>query len=229
MSTLTHEMPRIGLGHETANDRFKQGFGSWFWGSLVAATVAHFLVFAFWPNMKAADVSFAAAELETIELPQEIQIPPPPQAITRPATPVVSTANIEEDITIASTTFESNPVENLPPPPTVSASDELASFQAFTPEMVSPELRNRDDISRALQRFYPPLLRDAGIGGTVNVLFWIDEKGKVFRYQVEGSSGYPAFDDAAAKVADIMQFSPALNRDRPVRVVVAIPIKFTVQ
>ena len=70
---------------ETENDRFKKSFGSWFWGSMIAATVVHFMLFQFWPTQTAADVSFSAEELEMIELPPEIEIPPPPEAISRPA------------------------------------------------------------------------------------------------------------------------------------------------
>ena len=35
-------------GFETANDRFKRSFGNWFWGSMMAATVLHFMLFQFW-------------------------------------------------------------------------------------------------------------------------------------------------------------------------------------
>ena len=52
----------------TANERFKRSFGAWFWGSMILATVAHFAVFALWPEMTAEDVSYDAAELEAIEL-----------------------------------------------------------------------------------------------------------------------------------------------------------------
>ena len=30
---------------ETENDRFKRSFQSWFWGSMIVATVAHFMLF----------------------------------------------------------------------------------------------------------------------------------------------------------------------------------------
>ncbi|MYC66692.1 MAG: hypothetical protein F4X12_10210, partial [Acidobacteriia bacterium] len=73
---------------ETANDRFKKSFDTWFWGSVLVATVVHFAMFMFWPSMTAEDVSFDSEELVAIELPPEIEIPPPPQAISRPATPV---------------------------------------------------------------------------------------------------------------------------------------------
>lgn len=212
----------------TANDRFKQGFNTWFWGSIVAATAIHFAVFQFWPEMTAADVSVATEELEAIELPPEIEIPPPPQAIARPATPVIADTPIEEDITIAPTTFDDNPVEDLPPPPEATETD-VSAAPTFTPFTVRPDLKNRTDVQRALTREYPPLLRDAGIGGTVNVWFFIDENGRVLRTQVQQSSGHKALDDAALKVASIMEFTPALNRDKRVQVWVAFPITFQIQ
>lgn len=214
----------------TANDRFKSGFANWFWGGVAIATVVHFIMFAFWPEMKAEDISSTEEALTSVELPPEIEIPPPPQAIARPATPVISDAVIDDDITIASTTFADNPVENLPPPPsatTASGTDDLAKAPTFTPMTVRPELKNASAVQSALVRNYPPLLRDAGIGGQPVVWFFIDEGGKVIKTQLSKSSGYSALDEAALKVADIMQFSPAFNRDKKVPVWVEIPIVFT--
>jgi len=210
----------------TANDRFKRSFGTWFWGSMIVATVVHFAVFQLWPEMTAEDVSFSAGELEAIELPPEIEIPPPPEAIARPATPVIATAEINEDITIAPTTFEENPVEDLPPPPSEVATD-LSETPTFTPYTVRPDIKNRAAVARAMEREYPPLLRDAGIGGTVNVWFFIDEEGEVVRSLVNESSGHKALDDAALKVAEIIEFTPALNRDKRVPVWISLPITFT--
>ncbi len=211
----------------TANDRFKRSFGAWFWGSMIVATIAHFCVFNFWPEMTAEDVSYTADELEAIELPPEIEIPPPPEAIARPATPVIASADIDEDITIAPTTFEENPVEELPPPPTETTTTDIAAAPTFTPFTVRPDIKNRDAVSRAMEREYPPLLRDAGIGGTVTVWFFIDENGVVQRTLVNESSGHKALDDAAIKVADIIEFTPALNRDKRVPVWISLPITFT--
>ncbi|GMV05362.1 MAG: hypothetical protein AMXMBFR53_16410 [Gemmatimonadota bacterium] len=212
----------------TANDRLKRSFSTWFWSSMIAATVIHFGVFAFWPELTAEDISYTAEELEAIELPPEIEIPPPPKAIARPATPVVATTNIDEDITIAPTTFEENPVEDLPPPPEEKATD-ISAAPTFTPFTVAPSILNRDDVVRAMEREYPPLLRDAGIGGTVRVYFFIDENGSVQDHRIDQSSGHQALDDAALKVAAIYRFSPALNRDKKVPVWVSFPITFQVR
>ena len=214
---------------ETENDRFKRSFRSWFWGSMIAATVAHFMLFQFWPTLSAEDVSFTAEELEIIELPPEIEIPPPPEAISRPATPVMATADIDDDITIARTTFADNPIEDLPPPPTDDGIVDIAAAPVFTPMTVRPEIRNRREVQAALMSEYPSMLRNAGIGGTVVVWFFITEDGRVQDKRVSQSSGFLRFDEAALKVADVFRFSPALNRDKRVQVWIQLPITFQIE
>ena len=225
--SATEAVPALEV-QETANERLKRSFSSWFWGSMIAATVIHFAAFAFWPELTAADFSFDSTELEAIELPPEIEIPPPPQQIARPATPVMASADIDEDITIAPTTFEDNPVEDLPPPPEEQVVD-ISAAPTFTPFTVAPDILNRGEVIRAMEREYPPLLRDAGIGGTVQVFFFIDEEGVVQQFQVNVTSGHQALDDAALAVAGVYRFSPALNRDKRVPVWVSFGITFQVR
>ena len=214
---------------ESENDRFKRSFGSWFWGSMIAATVLHFMLFQFWPTQTAAELSFTAEELKLIELPPEIEIPPPPEAISRPATPVMAVTEIDDDITIAPTTFADNPVDVLPPPPIHEGDADLSAAPVFTPTTVAPEIRNRREVEAALLREYPVLLRNAGIGGQVVVWFFISEEGTVLDRRVSQSSGQRLLDDAALQVADVFRFTPALNRERIVQVWIEVPITFQVQ
>jgi TonB family protein len=97
----------------------------------------------------------------------------------------------------------------------------------FTPFTTPPRLTNQAAVNRELARNYPPLLRDAGIGGQTLLWFFIDETGRIRLTQINESSGYPGLDEAAARVAAAMEFAPALNRTRPVSVWVQIPIKFS--
>ncbi|MBT8477986.1 MAG: energy transducer TonB, partial [Gemmatimonadetes bacterium] len=93
---------------------------------------------------------------------------------------------------------------------------------------VEPRLRNGRDIQQLLERLYPPMLKEAGIGGRVLLWVFVDERGGAARSQVHTSSGYPALDNAAAQIVEQMEFSPAMNRDKPVGVWIAQPIDFSV-
>ncbi|MFC1661259.1 energy transducer TonB [Gemmatimonadota bacterium] len=213
----------------SANDLFKRSFGALFWFSMILATGVHIAVFDLWPDMTAEVISFSSDELTAIELPPEIEIPPPPRTIARPATPVIAPGNIDEDITIAPTTFKENPVSELPPPPSLEEArdmEDLARAPVFTPFTVKPDVKNRAEVQEALKQEYPSLLRDVGLGGTVYLWFFIDEEGRTVRTLVHESSGHPALDDAALRVADIIQFTPALNRDKRVPVWISLPISF---
>ncbi len=212
---------------ETKNDRFKRSFESWLWGSMIAATVLHFLLFQFWPTSTVKDTSFTVEELKIIELPPEIEIPPPPEAISQPGTPVIANVEIDDDITIAPTTFADNPIADLPPPSTKEAPD-ISVAPVFTPMTVRPEIKNRAEIQRALMTQYPAVLRNVGIGGTVEVWFFVSEEGRVLDRRIFESSGYVQLDEAALKVADVFRFTPALNRDQIVQVWIRFPIKFQV-
>jgi TonB family protein len=219
-------------GPETANDRFKRGFARWFFVGLTLATLLHALLFVATPGFDTEDYGFQPDELSVFEIPDEIEIPPPPAAVLRPAAPVIvdAAAIDDDDLTIAPTTLEANPVENLPPPPAVTqeAERELAAAPVFTPYTVRPRLLNAGEVQAALLRYYPPLLKDAGIGGRVTVWFFIDETGNVVKTQINRSSGFNTFDEAALDVADLMRFTPAYNRNDAVPVWVSIPVVFEV-
>jgi protein TonB len=213
--------------HEpTANDRFKGGWGKRLWSSLILATLLHLGIFSLWPELTAQDFSIEARELEAIELPPEVEIPPEPKAISRPAQPVMASAEIDPDLTIGLTTLDAYEPEDLPPPVDRTETHNIASAPTFTPMTVRPGVKNRGEVLQALEREYPSLLRDAGIGGTVLVWFFIDETGVVRQTRIHTSSGHRSLDDSALKVADVIRFSPALNRDKRVPVWISLPITF---
>jgi protein TonB len=99
---------------------------------------------------------------------------------------------------------------------------------SFTPMTIRPRLTNQPEVERALVREYPPILRDAGIGGTVEVWLYINTEGTVENAKVNKGSGYSQMDDAALKVGQTMKFTPAFNRDLKVPVWVSIPVTFRI-
>ncbi len=228
---MTPDEERFGGGSggssaETANDAFKASYLDWLYGGIIAATAVHFAFFQVFPNLQAADMGGATEEMEAVELPPQVEIPPPPQQISRPATPKVAEANVEEDVTIAKTTFEDNPVEKLPPPPKAGSPKDRPSF---IPRDVEPRATNDDEIRRLLRRYYPAALKDAGIGGTVTLWLFVNDQGQVEKTQVQKSSGYDAMDQAAVRVARNMEFKPAINKDKPIGVWVSRNITFQVR
>ncbi len=108
------------------------------------------------------------------------------------------------------------------------AVDALADFEPFQMDYTLPALLNSAHISRLLQRLYPPSLTRDGLGGEAVLRLWLDESGRVVRGRVSSSSGYSQLDSIALIVSDSMRFRPARNRQAGVRVIVRIPVVFTV-
>jgi periplasmic protein TonB len=209
---------------ETANAVFKRRARDWYWHSLALAAVVHFTVFAFWPTMSVADMATSSDDTTILTLPPDLVVPPPPEDIVKPARPVPSTMDLGTDHTMPSfdQIWDAPPVE-LPP---AAAPREEERVDWVTALMVAPRLLNAPAVERALQRSYPPVLREAGVGGTVIVHLMIDEDGSVLRREIGEASGYPALDNAALAVAEEMRFTPAINRGRNVKVWVAVPVVF---
>lgn len=208
-----------------ANDLFKTTSTNWTKIGLISAVVLHAGLFALVKPFEAADLGVVNEELRAVDLPPEVKIPPPPEQIARPATPRVAAVEVSEDVTIAPTTFETNPVENLPPPPSGGNASDRPSF---IPYDTPPRLRNSAQIQQLLQRYYPRTLKDAGVGGRVELWLYVNNEGLVEKSQVKTSSGNVQLDEAAQRVADEMRFVPAKNRDKETDVWVSQWITFEV-
>ena len=91
-----------------------------------------------------------------------------------------------------------------------------------------PVLQNAGEVGDALRQAYPTDLRDAGIGGRVEIWLYIDTSGMVRNTELKTSSGSDVLDAAAADVGATMRFEPAMNRDQPTDVWVAQWITFQI-
>src|SRR5262249_50002344 len=60
---------------------------------------------------------------------------------------------------------------------TAGSPDSPVTVQSRTRDAGMPVLLNAEEVSRGLQRNYPPLLRDAGIGGEVVIWFYVNTEG----------------------------------------------------
>jgi protein TonB len=86
----------------------------------------------------------------------------------------------------------------------------------------APELRQTPELA------YPPLLRQGGIEGTVLLEFVVDTAGRVEpRTVTVVSSPHPGFEPPAVDLARRAVFRPGRVGGRPVRVLVRMPVTFT--
>jgi TonB family protein len=98
---------------------------------------------------------------------------------------------------------------------------ELSAVEAL------PELLNRGEVQAALSRNYPPVLRDAGVTGSVTLRMRVRSDGSVdvSSITVEESTHF-AFSEAAKRVAMTMRFRPARAEGKLVPVWVTLPVTF---
>jgi TonB family protein len=99
----------------------------------------------------------------------------------------------------------------------------------FAPFTQAPRLVNEEEVQKAMEANYPPLLKEAGIGGTVGVYMFVDTTGMVKDRRIKEGSGHQPLDDAALRVVGAYRFEPARNGDKKVAVWVSLPITFTVR
>lgn len=90
-----------------------------------------------------------------------------------------------------------------------------------------PRLRNPQVFMRALEREYPPALRQAGHGGLVHVRFRVEPDGTP-RDPVITHTSDPAFVEPTLRALAVMRFTPARLNGRPVPVWVNQPIQWAV-
>lgn len=95
---------------------------------------------------------------------------------------------------------------------------------------VAPALLNRQEILRAMERAYPPFLRDAGTGGVVRLCILVNEDGIIQDYRIAQTSGRLAVDNAALSLLGVYRYSPARNQDgEAIPVWINLPVTFRVR
>jgi periplasmic protein TonB len=213
-------------GPYLANDRLKEAYSAWLWGSITFAVLLHFAVLSLGAIGSIPVWQREAAPPMEIVVPPAPPLPPPPEAIARPVVPTLSFEVSDPTITIDPFDF-SRPIPAPPPPPVHApvGGDEMP----WVPRDLEPRLLNQAEVERVLYRSYPTMLRNAGIGGTVAFHAFVGVDGRIAEARLVEGSGFAELDRAAERVLQQMRFSPAKNRDRSVAVWVRIPVTFRVQ
>ena len=161
---------------------------------------------------------------EIVQTRHEVLLPPP-----RPAMLVVVPDDeiLEDDVLLLDAMLDVNqPLAALPPPP-VSDEDEESDTEeerlfvavAHMPEIIGGLRRLVEDLT------YPEYALRARIEGVVVVQIIVNEEGNPEQPQVVES---PSEVLGQAAVAAVMKqrFKPGMQRNRPVRVMMSIPVRF---
>jgi len=200
----------------TANAVFKAKYRKYIDIALSISLAIHLLAFAVVPHLDINPHKTELDELEVIEIPPDIEIPPPPKDIQRPKIPIETLdEEVEEEDTIEDTTFDPDALPDAPPPPPPGGG-EFLSFDK------PPKLRKMvyDE-----DKDYPKVAAQAGIEGKVLLKIVVDERGKVI-YAVVLQSDSPMFDEAAKKIVRRWEFLPAEQSGNPVKATITIPVSF---
>lgn len=236
MELVTTRSGALGVVPQSANERLKQSWRAWRWRALGVAVAVHAAVFTLWPEVRVeipAAVRTEAARMVTLASAPAVRPPISEAASAAPAAAAAPDLTLDLELNLDLGTDIPLPVFDedaigapLEVEPLASAEAAWMEYESFAPYMMRPEVRNRTELKRFLERNYQPILEFSGATGVVQVAFWIDEAGAVQRAEIAESSGSRALDRLAMRVSKILRFRPATFAGRPVRVQVRLPITF---
>jgi TonB family protein len=219
----------------SANDRLKKSWNLWLYGSLAGAAMVHALVFTFWPVATIDQEAYrrgSPATILVVGAAPEVRTPLPPADlhISAPAIPIIAPVEVEtlQTPVVSLPTFHEPVFAHRPAvvPGSIVNPDRWLDYESFAPYLSYPRIRNEQEVERFLSRHYEPLLQLTGASGVVQVAFWIDEGGEVWKAELAESSGFRVLDGLAMRLSGLLRFSPAMRLGQPVRVQVRVPITF---
>jgi protein TonB len=184
--------------------------------SLMIVALFFYSFKSFKHNTHLPDVSIDV--FDVVEIPQTEQNNPEPSPIRPPYPVEIDGDELSPDIEIEYPTIDIfAKLGDAPPLPQLKEPD-VWIFELVEEKPV---------VIKLVQPLYPEIARKAGVEGTVVIKVLIDKKGLVEKAEIFKS--IPVLDDAALQAALKCEFKPAKQRDKFVKVWMAIPFKFKLQ
>jgi protein TonB len=199
----------------TENDRFKARYPVYMRWALTASLAVYVLLFLFSPQIQITPYRLHEETIEVVDIPQALDIPPPPQELPRPPVPVeaVPDAEVEDDVDLADTLPEDFD-QYIPPAGAGGGGNDFVAFDT-KPEILQwapPE--------------YPEFAREAGLEGLVIVNVLVGTDGHVME-AVIAQPQHEILNKSALAAARKCTFTPGKQRNIPVPVWVSLPYKFS--
>ncbi len=221
MTTHAHvtKGSHLGLGEAVflnENQRFKARYGVYLRRSTYASLLIWLLIFLFSPVYKPTPYHLREDKIEILDIPDAIDIPPPPKEIPRPQVPIEAApdAEVNEDVDLAETLPDNWDTAALP-----QGGGSATTGNTFVAFDTKPE------IVKWVPPKYPETARDMELQGTVLVNVLVGTDGRAKTAEVI-KSVHPILDAEALKAALRCIFKPGKQRDFAVEVWVTLPYRF---
>ena len=185
----------------------------------VAIVVFHVLViYAFATGLAKSGQRYLSTILQTTMIQQEKpkDLPPPPPPVDLKEKPPVQVIAPDINITV--------PVEA--PPPIQNVTTKAAPPPPPAPRAVAPGTPIKPISMPDVHDYYPEQARRDGQEGRAQVKVCVGANGKIQSAETASTSGFPALDEAALKVAKAARFKPATSEGKAVDSCATLPVKF---
>ncbi len=197
--------------------------------SIVLSLFVLIIAFKYFPKYKKEKVKIQApqelVQVEDVEHTKQEAPPPPPP---KPPIPIEAPSDQAlEDIEINETELDVSADVPPPPPPPKEKKDEEAAPTFFVAVEQMPEPIGGIAAIQA-RIHYPEIAKRAGVQGRVFVKAFVDEHGIVRKVELIKGIG-AGCDEEAMKAVKATRFKPGMQRGKPVKVQVSIPVLFKLQ
>jgi len=188
-----------------------------------------FLIIAFQFSPYPSEPEFISADsyipIDLTDIPETIQRPKPPPPPRNPE-PIENDINdLEETEFYETEWYETDVIEDPPPPPPppeISKEPEIFIWSEVMPQPIGGLTTIQNKVN------YTEIAKRIKLEGTVYIEAIIDEKGDVIESKIIKKIG-GGLDQEALNAVASTKFHPGLQRGKPVKVRITIPIKFVLK
>ncbi len=201
----------------SANDEFKAGYNRYLRRGAYVAMLIILLLFLFSPKYIPNPYRLRTSTFEIVDMPDAIELPPPPEDVPRPQAPIEAAPDdeVSDEVDIAESLFED--FEDIP-----MTSGDMGAGDGGDVFVASQE---KPKMVKFVPPDYPEMARASQLEGTVIVKVLVGPDGSVMQAVVL-QGVHPLLDASAREAAMKCKFEPGKQRNIPVKVWMAIPFRF---
>ncbi|MFH1143910.1 MAG: energy transducer TonB [Candidatus Eisenbacteria bacterium] len=200
--------------YESAHERLKLSYAKYLFNATLLAIALTGAGAVLSPPYIPTPYQLRERETVTVQLPDELIVPPPPSEVLRPEIGRAFEESDEADATVTIAPTDFNPFAPPEIPQAPASPEDFVAYDA-APVLIHSE-----------QPEYPELAMQGEAEGKVVVIVTIDEFGKVVQATIHTSTANEVLQKAALDAARKFLFKPAMQRDVPVKCRIMIPFNF---